>query len=187
VEELTERLRTTNVALEEQKSNVQQLTDEVSNRNSRVLRLEADNFFIAGDLHEKCIVEKDLRQKCMQLQLKLDKVTKLDKEFSATKDAKKRNEKERKSKYKTKVRVLTAFKWEENTVNPVLLRAVTDFWYALSLATEGNQSDTKQRLTHKDVMMIWKEVTLNDWDGKMRIELQKELSERNNDCLFLVS
>ncbi len=46
VEELTERLRITNVELEEQKSNVQQLTDEVSNRNSRVLRLEADTFFI---------------------------------------------------------------------------------------------------------------------------------------------
>jgi hypothetical protein len=51
---------------------------------------------------------------------------------------------------------------------------VTDFWYALSLATEGDQSDTKQRVTHKDVLMVWKEVTLNDWDGKMRKELQKE-------------
>ncbi len=82
--QITERLRTTNVALEEQKSNVQQLTDEVGNRNSRVLRLEADKFFIAGDLHEKCIVKEDLRQKCMQLQLKLDKLTKLEKELSAT-------------------------------------------------------------------------------------------------------
>ncbi len=63
VEELTERFRTTKVSLEEQKSNVEQLTEEVSNRNSRVLRLEADNFFMAGDLHEKCIVAEDLRQK----------------------------------------------------------------------------------------------------------------------------
>ena len=106
VEELTERFRTTKVSLEEQKSNVQQLTEEVSNRNSRVLRLEADNFFMAGDLHEKCIVEEDLRQKCMQLQLKVDKLTKLEKEVSATKDAKKRNAKERQNKSKTKGRVL---------------------------------------------------------------------------------
>ncbi len=182
VEEFTERLRTTNVSLEEQKSNVQQPTDEVSNRNSRVLRLEADNLFMAGDLHEKCIVEEDLRQKCMQLQLKVDKLTKLEKELSATKDAKKRNDKERKNKSETKVRVLRAFEWEENTANPMLLRAVTDFWYALSVATEGDQSDTKQRLTQKDVMMIWKEVTLNGWDGKMRIELQKEFIRSKKYC-----
>ena len=48
VAELTERFRTTKVSLEEQKSNVQQLTEEVSNRNSRVLRLEADKFFMAS-------------------------------------------------------------------------------------------------------------------------------------------
>jgi hypothetical protein len=42
--------------LEKQKSNyVQELTDEVSNRNSRVMQLEADNFFMFGDLQEKCV------------------------------------------------------------------------------------------------------------------------------------
>jgi hypothetical protein len=51
----------------------------------------------------------------MELQLKVDKLTKLEKELSATKDAKKRNDKERQNKYKTKERVLRAFKWEENT------------------------------------------------------------------------
>ena len=182
VEELTERFRTTKVSLEEQKSNVEQLTEEVSNRNSRVLRLEADNFFMAGDLHEKCIVAEDLRQKCMQLQLKVDKLTKLEKEVSAMKDAKKRNAKEQQNKSKTKARVLRAFKWEENTANPVLLRAVTDFWYALSVATKGDESDTKQRLTHKDVMMIWKEVTLTGWDGNMRKELQKEFIRSEKYC-----
>ncbi len=155
VEELTEQLRTTKVSLQEQKSNVQQLTDEASSRNSRVMQLEADNFFMAGDLQEN---------------------------LSATKDAKKRNGKERQNKSKTKVRVLRAFKWEENTANPVLLRAVIEFWHALSLATEGDQSDTKQRVTHKDVLMIWKEVTLNGWDGKMRKELQKEFIRSKKYC-----
>ncbi len=64
----------------------------------------------------------------------------------------------------------------------MLLREVTDFWYALSVATGDDESDTKQRLTHKDVMMIWKEVTLNDWDGKMRIELQKEFIRSKKYC-----
>jgi hypothetical protein len=66
----------------------------------------------------------------------------------------KRNDKERKNKSKTKVRVLRAFKWEENTANPVLLRAVIEFWHASSFATEGGKSDTKQRVTHKDVLMV---------------------------------
>jgi hypothetical protein len=52
VEELTEQLRTTKVSLEEQKSNVQQLADEVSNKHLRVMQLETDNFFMAGDLQE---------------------------------------------------------------------------------------------------------------------------------------
>jgi hypothetical protein len=146
------------------------------------MQLEADKFFMAGDLHEKCIVEEDLRQKCMQLQLKVDNLMKLEIELSTTKDAKKRNDKERQNKYKTKERMLIAFKWEENTANPVLLRAVTDFWYALSLATEGNQSDTKQRLTHKDVFMVWKDVTLNGWNGKMREELQEEFIRSKRFC-----
>jgi hypothetical protein len=118
----------------------------------------------------------------MQLQLKVDKLTKLEKEVSAMKDAKKRNAKEQQNKSKTKARVLRAFKWEENTANPVLLRAVTDFWYALSVATKGDENDTKQRLTHKDVMMIWKEVTLTGWDGNMRKELQKEFIRSKKYC-----
>jgi hypothetical protein len=60
-EELTHQLRETKVLLEEQKSNVQELTHELSNRNSRVMQLEADKFFMAGDLQEKCIVEENLR------------------------------------------------------------------------------------------------------------------------------
>ena len=41
---------------------------------------------------------------------------------------------------------------------------------------------TKQRLTHKDVMMIWKEVTLTGWDGNMRKELQKEFIRSKKYC-----
>ena len=48
VEKLTNQLRGTLVSLEEQKSNVQQLTGELSIRNSREMQLEADLFFMAN-------------------------------------------------------------------------------------------------------------------------------------------
>ena len=74
VEDLRKQLRGTLVSFEEQKANVQQLTDELSSRNSRVVQLEADLFFMAGDLDEKSIVEEDLRNMCNQLQMKVDKL-----------------------------------------------------------------------------------------------------------------
>jgi hypothetical protein len=95
----------------------------------------------------------------------------------------KRKDKERKYKWKKKLQVLRAFEWEENTSDPVFLRAVLEFWYALSGASmESDERDTKQRMTHKDVMKMWKEVTLNGWAGKMRKELQKEFIHSKRYC-----
>jgi hypothetical protein len=91
------------------------------------------------------IVEEDLRKMCNQLQLKVDKLGEGNKVPCS--DAKKRNDKERQNKSKTRVRVLNAFEWEETTADPVLLRAVTEFWYALSQrTTEDNDGEAKQRL-----------------------------------------
>jgi hypothetical protein len=91
------------------------------------MQLEADNFFMSGDLEEQSIVEEDLRQMCLQLQLKVDK---LEEELRvACTDAKKCTDNERKNMSKTKGRVLKAFEWEDNTADPVLLRAVIEFWY----------------------------------------------------------
>ena len=116
------------------------------------------------------IEEGDLRKMCNQLQLKVDKLEK-EKRVPCS-DAKERNDKERRNKYKTKMRVLNAFEWEEDTADPVLLRAVIEFWYALSQrTTEDDDSAAKERLTQKDVLKAWKEVTLNGWAGKMREEL----------------
>ena len=181
VEKLTNQLRGTLVSLEELKSNVQQLTGELSIRNSRLMQLEADLFFMAGDLDEKSIEEGDLRKMCNQLQLKVDKLE--EENRVPCSDGKKRNDKERQNKYKTKIRVLNAFEWEEGTADPGLLRAVIEFWYALSQGTtEDDDSAAKERLTQKDVLKAWKEVTLNGWAGKMREELQKEFIRSKRYC-----
>ena len=159
--------------LEESQESAEHLTDELRIRNSRVMQLESDLFFMAGDLDEKSIVEEDLREMCKQLQLKVDEL-----------EAKKRNDKNLKDMYyKTKGRVLKAFEWEENTANPVLLRAVIEFWHALShRRTEDDDSEAKQRLTEKHVLNAWKEVTLNGWAGKLRVEFEKEFIRSKRYC-----
>ena len=132
--------------LEESKESVEQLTDELRIRNSRVMQLESDLFFMAGDLDEKSIVEDHLREMCKQLQLKVDKLEaekrnddnnrEMCKQLQLKVDkleAEKLNDKNLKNMhYKTKGRVLKAFEWEENTANPVLLRAVIEFWHAFA-------------------------------------------------------
>ena len=81
--------------LEESQESAEHLTDELRIRNSRVMQLESDLFFMAGDLDEKSIVEEDLREMCKQLQKKVDKL-----------EAEKRNAKKLKDMYyKTKVRI----------------------------------------------------------------------------------
>ena len=67
VDALTSLLKAKTVELENQKMKGDELREELNNRNSRVMELEADNFFLNGDLHEKCIVEEQLRQTITQL------------------------------------------------------------------------------------------------------------------------
>ncbi len=84
-----------------------------------------------------------------------------------------------------KVKVLTAFQWDESTADPVLLRAVCDFWNGLSESTramEADQGNTKKRISLREVMNVWKEVTFNGWGGKMRKEIQKEFIRRKRYC-----
>ncbi len=161
VDELTGLLKENMVDLEKQKQKGDELTEELNNRNSRVMELEADKFFLNGDLQEKCIVEEQLRQMITQLR-------------GSCLDEKKRQDSEGPRKTRIKKKVLTAFQWDENTANPVLLRAVCDFWYALSVSTrstEGDQWDTKKRISQREVMKMWNEVTFNGWGGKMRKEI----------------
>ncbi len=72
---------------------------------------------------------------------------------------------------------MNAFQWEESRVKPVVLRAVCGFWEAASsgpmLEVEGF-GNPKKRMSQRDRMVLWKEITLNGWAGKMKIELEKE-------------
>jgi hypothetical protein len=104
------------------------------------MELEADNFFLNGDFQEKCIMEEKLRQMITQLELNVEKLVKSEKELSQScSDEKKRKDREHQHKTRTKKQVLRAFQWEENTANPVLLCAVSKFWYALSGSTRSTE------------------------------------------------
>ena len=173
VDELTRLLNEKIVELEKQEQKCDELREEVNNRNSRVMELEADKFFLNGDLHEKCIVEEQLRQTVTQLR-------------ASSLDEKKRQDREGPRKSRIKKNVLTAFQWEESTANPDLLRAVCEFWYALlgsTCATEGDECGNTKRISQREVMKMWKEVTFNGWGGKMRKEIQKEFIRCKNKIL----
>jgi hypothetical protein len=126
VRELTKQMNATKIMVEEQKHKVMSLTDELMNTESRVMHLEADKYFLVADLEEKSIEEAQLKQKCTQLELMVEK-------SSNTKRCFKDEEKVRLHKLRTKKQVLRAFKWEENTADPVLFRAVCGFWEAISV------------------------------------------------------
>jgi dynactin complex subunit len=127
VDALTSLLKAKTVELENQKQKGDELREELNNRNSRVMELDADKFFLNGDFHEKCIVEEQLMQTITQLR-------------QSCLDEKKRQDREGPRKTRIKVKVLRAFQWDESTADPVLLRAVCEFWYGLSecnRATDG--------------------------------------------------
>ena len=172
VDALTSLLKAKTVELENQKMKGDELREELNNRNSRVMELEADKFFLNGDFHEKCIVEEQLMQTITQLR-------------QSCLDEKKRQDREGPRKTRIMVKVLRAFQWDESTADPVLLRAVCDFWYGLSecnRATEGDERDTRKRISQREVMNMWKEVTLNGWGGQMRKLIQKEFIRRKRYC-----
>jgi hypothetical protein len=48
--------------------------------------------------------------------------------------------------------------------------------------TEGEERDTRKRISQREVMNMWKEVTFNGWGGKMRKLIQKEFIRRKRYC-----
>jgi hypothetical protein len=102
----------------------------------------------------------------MQLELKVDELsqqkensTEAEKELRQRRN--KDNEKLRIHKCRTKQKVLRAFKWEENSADQVLLRAVCGFWEAFSVSAEDGDDigSAKKRMSQLDVMKMWMEVT----------------------------
>jgi hypothetical protein len=176
VKGLMEQLKDVKVLVEEYECNVQRLADEVMNSESRVRNLEADNYFMSAELQD--------------LQAKVAKLSQSEKE---TRDRwKKECLKKRGHKWRTKMKVLRAFEWEENTADPVVLRAVCAFWEVLS---EGSSDDdesqtndvdesptTVKRMSQVEVRNMWKEITLNGWAGKMEKELLKEFIKSKKYC-----
>jgi hypothetical protein len=71
VKQLTVQLSDTKDLLEQMKDHVQELTDQLRNRKSRVILLEADKYILTGDINEKSIVVKELRDALGQLSERL--------------------------------------------------------------------------------------------------------------------
>ena len=150
--------------LQHKKRKVKDLRDELRKCKSRVVELEADKYFLAVENQEISVQEKSL----------LEKLNTLKQE--ACNRVKKVRHQKWKVEYRMKHQVLKAFEWEETTANPVLLRAVCAFWAALSDSlVEDDDSNRKQRISQRDRFQIWKELTLDGWGGKMRLELEKEI------------
>ncbi len=51
------------ILLQQKTQKVKELKDELLNRKSRVMELEAEKFFLTGDFHDQSMVLKELRQK----------------------------------------------------------------------------------------------------------------------------
>ena len=45
-----------------------------------------------------------------------------------------------------------------------------------------HELDHEKRMSLKDRMMIWKEITLTGWGGKLRIELEKDFIKSKRYC-----
>ena len=85
---------------------------------------------------------------------------------------KEEEKKTNKRKSKSKQAVLSAFKWDEETTDPGILRAVTAFWEAFSEQALGNlEWKSLKRSSKLHRMIAWKHVTEYGWDGDMIKEL----------------
>ncbi len=179
--ELQECIEQQNMMLEEEKEaklqqkkrKLKEIADDLRKCKSCVLELEADKYFLAADNQERSVREKDL----------FEKLETFEKEWSDR--SKKANQKKRRAEYKWKHQVLKAFEWEETAANPFHFRAVCTFWGALSAPVlEDDDSNRKQRVSQRDrfLILIWKELILDGWGGKMRIELEKEFVKSKQFC-----
>jgi hypothetical protein len=168
--ELQECIEQRKILLEEKEANLQEkkrkvkyLRNDVRKFKYRVLELEADKYFLVADNQERSVREKTL----------LEKLGTLEQESSER--TKKMKDQKWKAEYRLKHQVLKAFEWEEKTANTLLLRVVCAFW---------DDSNRKQRISQRDRFLIWKELTLDGWGGKMRIELEKEFVKSKNSAQY---
>ncbi len=130
---LTKQFKDAEGVVEEHARNVKQLRDELMNRDSRVMNLEAENYIMSAEWHDlqgKVSVQAKFKEKCTQLELEVVKLAQSEKEIRQRWN--KNCLKERRHKWWTKKQVLTAFQWEESTADACLLRAVGGFWKALT-------------------------------------------------------
>jgi hypothetical protein len=67
VKELTEQLKDTKVVVEAHERKVEQLGYELIEKESRVIHLEADKYFLDANLLERSNEEAQLKAKCAQL------------------------------------------------------------------------------------------------------------------------
>jgi hypothetical protein len=172
----------TKVVVQEHERKVDHLGDELIEMESRIRNLEADKYFLDANLVERSNEVAQLKAKCTQLELKVETLAKSEKEIRQR--WKTKQVRENLHKFRTKGKVLRAFEWEENTADPVLLRAVCGFWGALTVPADGvdEGQTTLKRMSRGDAMKMWKDVTLNGWAGLLRKELLKEFIERKKYC-----
>ncbi len=108
------------ILLQQKKEQLKELRDELSNRKSRVMELEAEKYFLVADVHEQSMVIKELKEKLATVEKKNMEMVRKDKD------------KQWRGFYRSKLAVLKAFKWEENKISPLVLCATCVFWDALS-------------------------------------------------------
>jgi hypothetical protein len=127
--------------------------------------------------------EAELKGKCVQLELKVETLAKSEKEIRQRWNI--NTDRDCIHEFRTKQKVLRAFEWEENTADPVLLRAVCSFWGALTVPAGGvDEAQTiKKRMSQGDAMKMWKVVTLNGWAGMLMKELRRNLLIVKNTVL----
>jgi hypothetical protein len=146
---------------------LKELRHQLRSRKSRVREFEAEKYFLAGDLHEKSIVEKELRDKLAKAEEKVTEAM---------------NNGKRKvwiAQHKTKLAVLKAFEWEE--VN-IATRSLCILGGMFQSVYGDHELDHEKHMSLKDRMMIWKEITSTGWGGKLRIELEKDFIKSKRNC-----
>ena len=179
MKELAEQLMHTKVVVQEHERKVDHLGDELIEMESRVRNLESDKYFLDANLVERSNEVAQLKAECTQLEIKVKTLANSEKEIRQRWNSK--QVRDNLHKFRTKGKVLRAFEWEENSADPVLLRAVCGFWGALTVPADG--VDKAQTILKRgDAMKMWKDFSLNGWAGLLRKELLKEFIESKKYC-----